>query len=51
MRTRWDDIEILRAIDSLREQYGGGPIAASGRDVMDGIAGSRVAVQDCRQPS
>lgn len=42
MRTRWDDIEILRAIDALQEQHGGGPAAASGREVMDGIAGSRV---------
>jgi hypothetical protein len=45
MRTRWDDIEILRAIDSLQEQHGGGPIATSGRDVMDGIAGSRVTAE------
>ena len=42
MRTRWDDIEILRAIDALQEQHAGGQVAASGRDVMDGIAGSRV---------
>jgi len=42
MRTRWDDIEILRAIDALQGQHGGGPVAASAREVMDGIAGSRV---------
>ena len=42
MRTRWDDIEILRAIDARQEQHGGGPVPASGRDVRDGIAGSRV---------
>jgi len=40
---RWDDIEILRAIDALQEQRGGGPAPGSGRDVMNGIAGSWVA--------
>ena len=39
MRTRWDDIEILRAIDALQEQHGG-PVVASGREVLDGIASS-----------
>ena len=42
MRTQWDDIEILRAIDALQEQLGGGPVSANGRDVMNGIAGSWV---------
>ena len=40
---RWDDIEILRAIDALREQRGGGPAPSSGWDVMNGIAASWVA--------
>jgi hypothetical protein len=42
MRARWDDIEILRAIDALQEQLGGGPVSASGREVMNGIAGTWV---------
>jgi hypothetical protein len=42
MRTRWDDIEILRAIDALQDQLGGGPVSASGWEVMNGIAGSWV---------
>ncbi len=42
MRTRWDEIEILRTIDALQEQHGGGPVATSGREAIDGIAGSRV---------
>ena len=43
MRTRWDDIEVLRAIDGLQEQHGGDPVWLSGREVMNGIAGSWVA--------
>jgi len=42
MRTRWDDIEVLRAIDGLQEQHGGDPVWLSGREVMNGIAGSWV---------
>ena len=42
MRTRWDDVEILRAIDALQAQLGGGPVSASGREVMNEIAGSWV---------
>jgi len=37
-----DDVEILRAIDGLQEQLGGGPISASGREVMNGTGGSWV---------
>ncbi len=46
MRTRWDDIEILRAIDALQEQRRGEPVSGSGRKVTDGIAGSRVTFAD-----
>ncbi len=42
MRTRWDDVEILRAIDALQEQLGGGPVSASGREVMNEMAGTWV---------
>jgi hypothetical protein len=42
MRARWDDIEILRAIDAIQEQLRGEPVSASGREVMNGIAGSWV---------
>jgi hypothetical protein len=31
---RWDDIEILRAIDALQEQHGG-PAPGTGREVMN----------------
>ena len=34
--------EILRAIDALQEQLGDGPTPTSGREVMNGIAGSSV---------
>jgi uncharacterized protein (TIGR02391 family) len=46
---RWDDIEILRAIDRIQQdRYGGGPIIASnGMYLMDEINGSRV-VEDQR---
>lgn len=34
--TRWDDLEILRLIGKLQEQYGGGPVwSLHGRDLMD----------------
>jgi hypothetical protein len=42
MRARWDDIEILREIDALEAQHGG-PGPASGREVMNGMAGSTVS--------
>jgi hypothetical protein len=38
MRKRWDDIEILRAINVRQEELGG-PLGASGRDLMDEIHG------------
>lgn len=49
MAARWDNIEILRAIDHIqRERYGGGRITASnGMYLMDEINGSRV-VEDQR---
>jgi hypothetical protein len=44
MTARWDDIEILRAVDRMQqERYGGGRITAmNGMHLMDEINGSRV---------
>jgi hypothetical protein len=48
MPNRWDDIEILRAIDERQEQYGGGPLWISGRELMDEIGGPPRVVEDQR---
>ena len=43
MRERWDDIEILQAIDRIQERYDGGPVTAmNGMYLMDEINGTRV---------
>jgi hypothetical protein len=42
MRTRWDDIEILREIDARSKNSTAAAGPASGREVMNGIAGSWV---------
>jgi hypothetical protein len=43
MPARWDNIEILRAIDRIQQRYGGGRVATgNGMYLMDEINGSRV---------
>jgi hypothetical protein len=43
MRNRWDNIEILQAIDRIQERYGSGPVTAmNGMYLMDEINGTRV---------
>jgi hypothetical protein len=48
MRKRWDNIEILQAIDQLQERYGGGPVTAmNGMYLMNEINGSQVTEPSC----
>jgi hypothetical protein len=43
MRKRWDNIEILHAIDRIQERYGGGPVTGmNGMYLMDEINGGQV---------
>ncbi len=43
MRKRWDNIEILQAMDRIQERYDGGPVTAmNGMYLMDEINGTRV---------
>lgn len=43
MRKRWDNIEILQAIDRIQERYGGGPVTAmNGMYLMNEVNGSQV---------
>jgi uncharacterized protein (TIGR02391 family) len=40
---RWDNIEILQAVDRLQETAGGAPAWRSGLELMEDVAGERVA--------
>jgi hypothetical protein len=40
---RWDDIEILQAIDRIEEQSGGTELWMDGRLLMEDVAGGHVA--------
>ena len=49
MAARWDDIEILQAIDRIQQQNDGRPLWQSGYDLMNEIAGV-FAVEPRRMP-
>jgi hypothetical protein len=49
MADRWDDIEILQAIDRIQQQNDGRPLRQSGCDLMNEIAGV-FAVEPHRMP-
>jgi hypothetical protein len=49
MAGRWDDIEILQAIDRIQQQNDGRPLWQSGYDLMNEIAGV-FAVEPHRMP-
>jgi uncharacterized protein (TIGR02391 family) len=42
MPQRWDNIEILRAVDRFQEQAGGAPAWQNGSQLMEEVAGERV---------
>lgn len=43
MFTRWDNIQILQAVDRHQGRFGGGAIwGVDGRQLMDDVAGSQI---------
>jgi hypothetical protein len=47
MSQRWDNIEILRAVDHFQEQAGGASAWQNGSQLMEEVAGERV-IEDQR---